>query len=88
MTAAYRVVVAERKDMEAVTVICPECNSEVSVLIGKSLAPEGCPSCRRPYGENVLAALAGLARFQQRGNAAETAAGKPVFKFSIREAVS
>jgi hypothetical protein len=85
MTAAYRVVDVERKDIETVTVVCPECGSEVSVLIATSLAPEACPSCRRPYGENVLTALAGLARFQRLGKAEEQGTGKPIFKFYIQE---
>lgn len=85
MTAAYRVVDVERKDLETVTVICPECSSQVSVLIATCLAPEVCPSCRRPYGENVLTALAGLARFQRLGKAEEHITGKPIFKFSIQE---
>ena len=85
MTAAYRVVVAERKDIAVVTVVCPKCGSEVSLPIETALAPESCPSCNRPYGDNVLGALAGLARFQQRSNEAEQDAKKPIFKFSIRE---
>jgi hypothetical protein len=85
MTAAYRVVAAERKDIETVTVVCPNCDSEVSLRIEKALAPEACPSCRRQYGEHVLSALAGLARFQQRAAEAEQGTGKTLFKFSIRE---
>lgn len=85
MTAAYRVVAAERKDIEIVTIICPKCASEVSVPIGTALAPEACPSCGRPYGDGVLSALAGLARFQQRAADAEQSNGKPLFRFSIRE---
>lgn len=85
MTAAYRVVVVERKDIEVVTVICPKCASEVSVQVGTAAAPEACPSCSRPYGDGVLSALAGLARFQQRAAEVEQSAKKALFKFSIRE---
>ena len=84
MTAAYRVVVAERKDIATVTLVCAFCEAEVSLLIEKALAPDACPSCRKPYGDNVLSALAGLARFHQR--AAEAEQGKrSIFKFCIHE---
>ncbi len=85
MTAAYRVVTAERKDIAAVTVSCAECGSEVSLFIEKVSIPESCPSCRRPYGEKVGEALSGLARFHRAAIAAEQATARPIFKFLIRE---
>lgn len=85
MTAAYRVLAAERKDIETVTVICADCNSEVSLLIDKAQVPYQCPSCSKPYGENVINALTALGRFQRLAIAAEQIDQKPLFRFSIRE---
>jgi hypothetical protein len=85
MTAAYRVLVAERKDIATVAVICPECRSEVSLAVERVRIPDACPSCARPYGESVNAALAGLGRFHREAATAEEHAGKPVFRFSIKQ---
>lgn len=85
MTAAYRVVAAERKDLATVTVICPECGSEVSLLIEKARVPEACPSCYKQYGPNVVNALTAFGRFQREAITAEEIAAKPLFRFSIRE---
>jgi hypothetical protein len=86
MTAAYRVLIAERNDIATVTVICPECGSEVSLVVEKARIPDACPSCTRPYGEKVSAALAGFGRFQREAATAEEHAGKSIFRFSIKQA--
>ena len=85
MAAAYRVLVAERKDIATVTVICPECGSEVSLAVEMARIPNACPSCTRPYGENVNAALAGIGRFHREAATAEEHAGKPIFRFSVKQ---
>lgn len=85
MTAAYRVVVAERKDIASVTVVCEDCGSEVSVSTATAKIPHWCPSCERQYDENVREALTALGRFHRLGAAAEEHAGKPIFRFNIRQ---
>ena len=86
MTAAYRVVVAERKDIVFVTVVCEECGSEVSINAETANVPDACPSCNKPYGDNVKTALAGLGRFHRYASTAENHAQKPIFRFSIKQA--
>jgi hypothetical protein len=83
---AYRAVVAERKDIEAVTLVCPECGSEVSLCIQKARIPEYCPSCQMVYRLPISEALAALGRFHRAAATAEENEGKPIFKFQIRQA--
>jgi predicted RNA-binding Zn-ribbon protein involved in translation (DUF1610 family) len=85
MTAAYRVVVAERKDIAVVTIACEQCGSEVSIKSGIVIAPEACPSCGKVYGENTKNALAAFGRFQSFATAAEEHAGKPIFRFQMKQ---
>ena len=85
MSAAYRVVVAERKEIEAVTVICGECGAEVSVKAGTAKAPYACPSCGLDYGQNVLEALTALGRFHRFAATAEGHSGKAIFRFAIKQ---
>lgn len=86
MTAAFRVVTAERKDIVVVTVICEECGVEISFNAETAKVPFGCPSCGKEYGENVRTALGSLGRFHRSASTAEEHAGKPMFRFSIRQA--
>lgn len=83
MTAAYRITVAERRDLAIVTVIC-ECDTALSLRIESAMIPERCASCGKPFNEKTKAALGALARFHRDGKAAEEIAGKPVFRFEIR----
>jgi hypothetical protein len=85
MTAAYRVVVAERKDIATVTVVCPECEAEVSLKIATAKVPEYCPSCEMRYRLPIGEALAALGRFHRSAATAEETEGKPVFRFSIKQ---
>ena len=85
MAAAYRVVVAERKDIEVVTVACAECGAELSLTIATARVPEYCPSCQIIYPIPIGEALAALGRFQRCAATAEQHAGKPIFRFSIRQ---
>jgi len=85
MSAAYRVVIAERKDIEVLTVVCPECEAEVSLKAATARMPEFCPSCGRPYSIPVAEALAAFGRFQRTATTAEQNSEKPIFRFSIRE---
>ena len=86
MTAVYRVLVAERKDIGAVTVVCGECKSEVSVHAETATVPVSCPSCGMEYGEAAREALKALGTFHRMATKAEThSAGKPVFRFQIKQ---
>ncbi len=85
MAAAYRAVVAERKDIVVVTIGCEKCGSEVSVNSETAVVPVACPSCGREYDGNATAALVSLGRFHKAANAAETQAGKPIFRFQIKQ---
>jgi predicted RNA-binding Zn-ribbon protein involved in translation (DUF1610 family) len=85
MTAAYRVFVAERGDLDSVTFVCPECQTAVKIKIETARVPEGCASCGAGLDENSQAALAALARFHRTAHAAEEKAGKSLFRFEIRE---
>ena len=86
MTAAYRVVVADRKDIGTVTLVCSECGSEVSLSIETARVPEYCPSCQMQYNLPMREAMAALGRFHRSATAAEEIAAKPVFRFSIKQA--
>jgi protein-arginine kinase activator protein McsA len=86
MTAAYRVVIAELKDIPTVTVVCDECACEISLNLDTSRMPEGCAACSKQWSDNIKNALAGLARFRRMGKTAEEAAGKPIFRFQIKQA--
>jgi hypothetical protein len=85
MTAAYRVVVAERKDIAVVTIVCPECGSEVSLAIESARVPEFCPSCEMVYRLPVKDALAALGRFHRSAATAEEHAEKLIFRFQIKQ---
>jgi hypothetical protein len=85
MTAAYRVVTAERNDLAIVTVVCDECSSSIALKIETAKVPEQCASCGKQYSEKIKAALAALGRFHREAITAEEQAGKPVFRFEIRE---
>jgi hypothetical protein len=85
MTAAYRVVVADRKDVEAVTIVCPECGAELSLMAMTARLPEYCPSCQMRYKVPMVDALAALGRFHRAAATAEEIEGKPIFKFSIKQ---
>ena len=54
MAAAYRVVVAERKEIAEVTIVCPECGAELSIAIETAGVPESCPSCQMRYTKGRL----------------------------------
>jgi hypothetical protein len=83
---AYRVVVAERKDIGSVTVVCGECKAEVSVDAETARVPISCPSCGLEYGEAAKGALEALGTFHRMATRAEThSAGKPVFRFHIKQ---
>lgn len=85
---AYRVVVAERKDIAIVGVICDECHSVISLNVATAAIPPSCASCGKQYSENIKAALAGLGRFHREAKAAEEGTGKPIFQFDIRQTES
>ncbi len=85
MAAAFRVVVAERKEISVVTLICSECAAELSLSIATARVPEYCPSCQMRYRVPIQEALAALGRFHRTASAAEEMEGKPVFRFSIRQ---
>lgn len=85
MTAAYRVVVAERKEIAMATLACPECGSELSLNMETAKIPQYCASCDLPFETATKEALAALGRFHRLAATAEEHAGKPVFRFQIRE---
>lgn len=75
---AYRVVEADRKDIGAVTIFCPECEAAVSLAIEHARVPTECPSCNREFDRSVAEALAALGRFHRMSTAAEEHAAKTV----------
>lgn len=86
MAAAYRVVVADRKEMAVTTIVCVECRSEVSVSMESGKAPYACPCCGAEYSVQLREALISLGRFHRSAATAEEQAGKPLFRFSIKQA--
>jgi hypothetical protein len=91
---AYHVVVAERKDLAVVTIVCPnpKCGAATSIdvsrqqeLMDKSAGkiPESCPSCDESFGHEAVAALRSLAAFHRGAIAAEGNKG-PTFRFEIK----
>jgi hypothetical protein len=85
MTAACRIVAANRQDISIVTVTCEKCSSAIALEIETARVPEQCASCGNQYGESLKAALAALARFHREARAAEGRANKPLFRFEIKE---
>lgn len=85
MTAAYRVVVAERKDISIVSVICEECGTIICLKMETARIPESCGSCGKPYPEKTRSALAALGRFHREAATAEQATGKAIFQFEIKQ---
>ena len=85
MAAAYRMVIAERKEIAAISVICPDCFAEVSVHAETARMPWACPSCTREYSAQLREALNALGRFHRLAAAEEEHAGKPLFRFSIKQ---
>jgi predicted RNA-binding Zn-ribbon protein involved in translation (DUF1610 family) len=82
---SYRAVVAG-KDIEVVTLVCPECGAEVSLKIQSARVPEYCPSCQMIYRVPIGEAIAALGRFHRAAATAEENEGKSIFRFSIRQA--
>jgi hypothetical protein len=94
---AHQVIVAERKDLSSITVVClsEKCGARTSFDIarprdpmekGAGRVPESCPSCDEPFGHNAVSALRALASFHR--SAAEAEASKQVaFQFEIRDEV-
>jgi hypothetical protein len=85
MTAAYRVVVAERKEMAQVTIVCPECSAELSIAVETAGVPESCPSCQMRYTKMMVDGLVALGRFHRDATIVEEQIGKPIFRFAIKE---
>jgi hypothetical protein len=86
MAAAYRVVVANRADISTVTILCDECETAVSLKVETANIPPSCTSCGRQWDENVQKALSAFGRFHREAKTAETALGKPIFRFDIKQA--
>jgi transposase-like protein len=86
MAAAYRVVVAERKEIATITIICPDCTAEVSVDAQTARIPFACPSCSKDFSDQLREALNSLGRFHRLAATEEGHAGKPLFRFSIKQA--
>ena len=84
MTAAYRVVVAERKEIAGVTVNC-ECGARLMFPVETALIPSACASCNKPYSQSVIAALTALGRFHREAAAAEVSIGHTIFQFEIKQ---
>jgi ribosomal protein S27E len=82
---AYHAVVAERKDIAMVTILCDECEAEVSIAAAAGRVPVRCPSCGKDYTPNTLLALKAFGEFQRFATTAEEHAKKPVFRFSIKQ---
>ncbi|MEI9977558.1 MAG: hypothetical protein WDN23_00925 [Edaphobacter sp.] len=78
-------VIAERKDVAIMTIICDKCEVEVSVKAETSVIPDACPSCLREYGKNMIEALLAFKRFHSYANTVEEQAGKSVFRLTIKQ---
>jgi hypothetical protein len=83
---AYRVVVAERKEILVVSILCGECGCEISIDAGAARVPSRCPSCERRYSPHIMSALEALGTFHRDAATAEEQSKKPVFRFHIRQA--
>lgn len=83
---AYSVVVAERKDINKVTLACQFCGCEVGANLETIRIPDACPSCHKAFDDNVLGALAALEQFHLKAKTAEDKTGKTAFRFEIRQA--
>jgi hypothetical protein len=84
MTAAYRVVVAERKEIAMVTIIC-DCGARLAYPVETAIIPSACGSCNKLYGHNERNALAALGKFHREAAAAEASLGREVFQFEIKQ---
>jgi len=82
---AYRVVVAERKDIAVMSIVCDECSSRISINAETASVPVNCASCGKQYSENIRTAIGGFSRFHRSAKAEEQQAGKAVFLFEIKQ---
>ncbi len=80
MTAAYRIVAAERKEIAIVSVAC-ECGATISLDIRTAQVPASCASCGKQYSEKAKLALAALGRFHREAEAEESVDGGVKFRF-------
>ncbi len=83
---AYRAIVAERKDIATVTVLCEKCSSELSIDAESANIPESCPCCGREYDGEARTALTAIIRFHKSAKSAEERTGKRLFQFTIKQA--
>lgn len=92
----YRVVVAERKELATVTIVCPnpKCGAQTSLDIeterppstsNPGKIPHYCACCELPYDDLILEALGGLATFHRAARKAETKCNATIFTFGIRQ---
>ena len=85
MTAAYRVTVAERQDLIATTIICPDCDTELTLRIDTASPPNSCASCGHHFDASTTNAILALVRFHKEAQAAETISKKKIFRFETKE---
>jgi transcription elongation factor Elf1 len=85
VTENCKVTAAGRKDFGSVTFVCPACEAATSVQIETASLPLNCRSCGTPLDEKAQSALSALAQFHRHARAAEEKAGKPLFRFELKE---
>lgn len=81
---AYRVTVAERKDLLVISVVCDECDTVVSLDLSKVAVPPNCSGCGKQYSEPLRKALGFFAGFLREAKIAEEQTGKGIFRFEIK----
>jgi uncharacterized CHY-type Zn-finger protein len=82
MMTAYKVTVAELKDLSEVTVVCGNCRSRLMLPTETLIAPEQCPSCNKVFDEDLRNALGSLNRFVVRAKQSKSAV-----EFAIKDKV-
>ena len=69
---AYRMTIAELKDLSEVTVICRDCSMRLTLPVETGLMPERCPSCNKVFDQHLAASFTALGRFVREGKATES----------------
>jgi hypothetical protein len=81
---AYRITIAELKDLSEVTLICgnEKCSTQITLDALNAPNPDACPTCGKTFDESLKAALAALCRFHR-----EMAQTKARIEFQIKEPI-
>ena len=72
---AYRITVAELKDLSEVTVVCGNCRARLTLPTETLIAPDQCSSCNKLFDDDLKTALGSLNSFFVRARQSRLSGG-------------